>query len=65
MATRNEVEDARLKVHKALYDAIAAQVPKGAEAAPGVRAGVLKELALAYRLVAGGPQPGAGVVESK
>jgi hypothetical protein len=48
----------------AIYQAIEETVTESRDWAPGQRAEVLRDLALAYRYVLGGPQPGSTQVSS-
>lgn len=61
MAEQFEVNDAKLQTQKALFDEIKQQAETLKDkSGPGdLRARAIRDLALAYRYAAGGPQPGA------
>lgn len=54
-----------LAAQTAIYKAIADVIKDSEDFAPGPRAEVLRDVAYAFRLTAGGPQPGSVEVEAK
>jgi len=58
---------AKHDAQEALFDAITDLVAKiqSSKVDAGQKAYVIRQLAVSYRLVSGGPQPGGGVVEAK
>ncbi len=57
--------DEQVKARIAIYKAITETVEESKEFGASVRAGILRDVAYAYRLASGGTQPGSIVVESK
>lgn len=55
--------ETRAEATAKLYEQITATAVEPEAYAPEVRATVLRDLAIAYRAVAGGPQAGTSVVE--